>query len=195
MTLRSLCHELLDHEQHECEHFDVCVNRSDDNLLDDNFQVSTPQQCDKEIDNFANRADQHSARRVRSWLQQCKMRKVKHTQRFSIEGWLHLRRDMLFFSASFRTLDTQSEKDTKLQRCSWPRAHLIPTLLVTTVEKPRSRECPQDPGEQMLCHEKLRFSSKAANHVCRIQTRRENQVPTKNREKQDQRLSGHSSGA
>ena len=56
--------------------------RSDDNTPDHNFQVSqrltsdlttTPQQCDKEIDNSANRADQQSARHVRSWPQQCKI--------------------------------------------------------------------------------------------------------------------------
>ena len=46
--------------QHEYEYCDVCVNRSDDNMPEDNFQVSqrltsdlttTPQQCNKEIDN------------------------------------------------------------------------------------------------------------------------------------------------
>ena len=40
---------------------------------------------------------------------------------FSIDGCQHLRRDMLIFSVSFQTLtDTQSKKDTKLQRCSGP---------------------------------------------------------------------------
>ena len=57
--------------RHEYQYCDVCVNRSDDNMLDDCFQVSqrltsdpttTPQQCHKEIDNAANRADQRSAR-------------------------------------------------------------------------------------------------------------------------------------
>ena len=85
MTSRSLCRELRYHVRHEYEYCDVCVNRSDDNMLDDIFQVSqrptsdlttTPQQCDKEIDNTANRADQHSARHVRSWLQQCKMKSL-----------------------------------------------------------------------------------------------------------------------
>ena len=51
-------------------------------MLDDCFQVSqrltsdpttTPQQCHNEFDNAANQADQRSARRVRSWLQECKM--------------------------------------------------------------------------------------------------------------------------
>ena len=51
--------------RHEYEYCDVCVNRSDDNMLDDNFQVSqrltsdlttTPHQCTKEMDNCANRA-------------------------------------------------------------------------------------------------------------------------------------------
>ena len=60
-------------------------NRSDDSMPDGNFQVlqrltsdltPTPQQCDKEIDNSANRADQQSARHVRSWLQQCKMKSL-----------------------------------------------------------------------------------------------------------------------
>ena len=46
-------------------------------MLDVCFQVSqrltsdlttTPQQCHKEIDNAANRADQRSARHVRGWL-------------------------------------------------------------------------------------------------------------------------------
>ena len=53
--------------QHEYDYCDICVNRSDDNMLDVCFQVSqrltrhpttTPQQCHKEIDNAANRADQ-----------------------------------------------------------------------------------------------------------------------------------------
>ena len=53
--------------RHEYEYCDVCVNRSDDNMLDVCLQVSqqltsdpttTPQQCHKEIDNAANRADQ-----------------------------------------------------------------------------------------------------------------------------------------
>ena len=51
--------------RHEYEYCDVCVNRSDDNTLDVCFQESqltsdpttTPQQCTKEIDNSANRAD------------------------------------------------------------------------------------------------------------------------------------------
>ena len=51
-------------------------------MLDDNLQVSqrlasdfttTPQQCNKEIDNSANRAGQHSARHVR---QKCKMKSL-----------------------------------------------------------------------------------------------------------------------
>ena len=63
MTSRSLCHELRYHVRHE---YKYCVNRSDDNMLDDKFQVSqrltsdpttTPQQCTTEIDNSANRAD------------------------------------------------------------------------------------------------------------------------------------------
>ena len=71
--------------RHEYEYCDVCVNRPDDNMLDCNFQVwqrltsdltPTPQQCDKEIDNSANRADQQSARHVRSWLQLCKMKSL-----------------------------------------------------------------------------------------------------------------------
>ena len=50
----------------ENEYCDVSVNRSDDNILTDYFQVSqrltsdpttTPQQCTKEIDKSANRAD------------------------------------------------------------------------------------------------------------------------------------------
>ena len=53
--------------RHEYEYCDVCVNRSDDKMLDVCFQVSqrltsdpttTPQQSHKEIDNAANRADQ-----------------------------------------------------------------------------------------------------------------------------------------
>ena len=72
--------------RHEYEYCDVCVNRSDDNKLDDNFQVlqrltndltSTQQQCNNEIDNSANRAARRSARRVRSWLQQCKMKSLR----------------------------------------------------------------------------------------------------------------------
>ena len=66
LRLRSyvFCHALR--VRHEYEYCDVCVNRSDDNMLDDNFQVSqrltsdpttTPQQCTKEIDNSPNRAD------------------------------------------------------------------------------------------------------------------------------------------
>ena len=82
MTSISLCHGLRYHVRHEYEYCDVCVNRSDDNMLDDCFQVSqrltsdpttTPQQCHKEIDNAANRADQRSARHVRSYLQECKI--------------------------------------------------------------------------------------------------------------------------
>ena len=94
MTSISLCHELRHHVRHEYEYCDVCVNRSDDNMLDDCFQVSqrltsdpttTPQQCHKEIDNAANRADQRSARHVRSWLHECKIpslerKKEKDTQ-------------------------------------------------------------------------------------------------------------------
>ena len=53
--------------RHEYEYCDVCVNRSDDNMLDDCFQASqrlnsdpttTPQQCHQEIDNAADRTDQ-----------------------------------------------------------------------------------------------------------------------------------------
>ena len=83
-----------DRGRHEYEHCDVCVNRSDDNVLDDCFQVSqrltcdpttTPQLCHREIDNAANRADQRSARHVRSWLQEWKIpslerKKEKDTQ-------------------------------------------------------------------------------------------------------------------
>ena len=85
MTSRSLCHVLRYHVRHEYEYCDVCVNRSVDIMLDCNFQVlqrltsdltPTPQQCDKEIDNSANRADQRSARHVRSWQQLCKMKSL-----------------------------------------------------------------------------------------------------------------------
>ena len=82
----SLLEELADlRVRHEYEYYDVCVNRSDDNMLDDHFQISqrltsdlasTPKQCNKEMDNSANRADQHSTRHVRSWLQQCKMKSL-----------------------------------------------------------------------------------------------------------------------
>ena len=67
--------QLLPSVRHEYEYCDVCVNRSDDNMLDDCFQVSqrltsdpatTHQQCHREIDNAANRADQRSVRHVRS---------------------------------------------------------------------------------------------------------------------------------
>ena len=94
MTSISLCRELRYHVRLEYEYCDVCVNRSDDNVLHDCFQVSqrltsdpktTPQQCLKEIDNAANRADHRSARHVRSWLQEWKIpaldrRKEKDTQ-------------------------------------------------------------------------------------------------------------------
>ena len=40
MTSISLCHELRQHVRHEYEHCDVFVIRSDDNVLDDCFQVS-----------------------------------------------------------------------------------------------------------------------------------------------------------
>ena len=75
------------YERHEYEYCDVCVNRSDDNVLDDCFQVSqrltsdpttTPQQCHREIDNAANRADQQSARHVR---QECKIPSLERKQR------------------------------------------------------------------------------------------------------------------
>ena len=81
--------------RHEYECCDVCVNRSDDNMLDDCFQVSqrltsdpttTPQQCHKEIGNAANRADQRSAKHVRSWLQEYKIpsleRKMEHNTQY-----------------------------------------------------------------------------------------------------------------
>ena len=60
-------HEREEHAhrvRHEYEYCDVCVNRSDDNMLDVWFQDSqrltsdpttTPQQCHKEIDNAAMR--------------------------------------------------------------------------------------------------------------------------------------------
>ena len=56
MTSMSLCHELCYHVRHEYAYCDSCVNRSDDNMLDGNIQVSqrltndpktTPQQCNK----------------------------------------------------------------------------------------------------------------------------------------------------
>ena len=186
------------------------------NMLDDNFQVSqrptsdlttTPQQCDKEIDNYANRADQQSAS---SGLQQCQMKSVfwedkgerKKTQirrncatqnmTALLDWWVSTpaqgHANLLCINTD---RDTQSKKETKLQRCSGP---FRCSRMFTRFQRCSSQQQRYQGHESFRRIQENKY--RATKNWCarqklpttwnvrRAQTRRENEVPTKNREKE-----------
>ena len=106
---------------------------------DDCFQVSQrrplTQQCHREIDNAANRADQRSARHVRSWLQECKILSLERKQRkktHNLATSLRLCNIKLDYTSRFMGIDTAQGHANLL--CIVPK-----TLTETSREKRRQK--------------------------------------------------------